>query len=91
MYPATKTFRAVEADKSAFPMTEPASPKTDVKKKAKPPMTPTSGDGSTAIIPEEDSNQQVAKSQVYDDRFKLRNMQAVRHSFIPGKMSLAFL
>jgi hypothetical protein len=23
--------------------------------------------------------------------FKLRNMQAVRHSFIPGKMTLAFL
>jgi hypothetical protein len=55
MYPATKTFRAVEADKSAFPMTEPASPKTEIKKKAKP-MTPTSGDGSTAIIPEEDTN-----------------------------------
>ena len=66
MYPSTKHFAAVEADKTAFPLTMPSSPKAT--------KTPAK---------EDDKN--------YDDMFKLRNMGAVRHSFIPGKMALSSL
>lgn len=33
----------------------------------------------------------VNENSEYDDMFKLRNMGAVRHSFLPGKMSLSSL
>ena len=33
----------------------------------------------------------ITEDSEYDDMFKLRNMGAVRHSFLPGKMSLSSL
>lgn len=66
MFPRSRQFHAVEADKTAFPMTMPSSPK-----------------GKTFEVVTEDCE--------YDDMFKLRNMGAVRHSFLPGKMSLSSL
>jgi hypothetical protein len=95
MYPATKTFRAVEADKTAFPMpnTEPHSPlsKTATKKpkKTEDGATTVAGDDNNAD--DDDAAAGATKKPNYNDMFKLRNMQAVRHSFIPGKMTLAFL
>lgn len=65
MFPKTRTFNPVEADKTAFPMSMPVSPKRQV------------------VVVEEDSE--------YNDQFKLRNMGAVRHSFLPGKMALGSL
>jgi hypothetical protein len=67
MYPGTKHFAAVEADKTAFPLSMPPSPK-----------------GKTA-------SKNLTEDLNYDDMFKLRNMGAVRHSFMPGKMSLSSL
>ena len=67
MFPRTRQFHAVEADKTAFPMTMPTSPK---------------GSKTYEVVQE---------NSEYDDMFKLRNMGAVRHSFLPGKMSLSSL
>ena len=90
MYPATKTFRAVEADKTAFPLpsTEPQSPLSKTAKKKKP-----AEDGATTVAGDnqEETPEGGAKKPSYNDMFKLRNMQAVRHSFMPGKMTLAYL
>lgn len=73
MFPKTKAFKAVEADKTAFPMTNFNSPSRSAKK------------GGAPI----EENTPVAAS--YNDMFKLKNMQAVRHSFLPGKMQLSYL
>lgn len=72
MYPATKTFRAVEADKTAFPLpnTEPQSPLSKTAKKTKKNAEgeeePAGGDDA------EEGKVQVTKS--YNDMFKLKNM-----------------
>ncbi len=73
MFPQTKTFKAVVADKTAFPMTNFSSPKSSKKRGAGEEL--------------ENTPQPVP----YNDMFKLRNMQAVRHSFLPGKMQLSYL
>ncbi len=74
MYPRTKAFKAVEADKTAFPLTNVNSPSRSAKK------------------PKEQEDQETTPgAPSYNDMFKLRNMQAVRHSFIPGKMQLTYL
>jgi hypothetical protein len=71
MFPKTRVFKAVEADKSAFPsLTTLNSPR---------------GVSPSKTL---ENTPEVAP---YNDQFKLRNMQAVRHSFLPGKMSLTAL
>lgn len=67
MFPKTRTFKAVEGDKSAF-----------------------GGYFSTAVNSPTNSKKDVTVP-LYNDQFKLRNMQSVRHSFLPGNMSLTAL
>ncbi len=58
----------------------------EVDKSAFPMTLPSSPKGASSKTYEV-----ITEDSEYDDMFKLRNMGAVRHSFLPGKMSLSSL
>lgn len=67
MFPGTKVFKAVEADRSAFTTMN----------------SPTNAGSKNALLDQTPNK--------YNDMFKSGNMQSVRHSFLPGNMSLTAL
>ena len=80
-YQCETTFKASEP--FMFPRTRQFNA-VEVDKSAFPMTLPTSPkEGKSFAVIQENSE--------YDDMFKLRNMGAVRHSFLPGKMSLSSL
>lgn len=79
MFPKTKIFKAVECDKSSFNMF------------ATTVNSPTNSSKQEFLLNSPSNSTSNAVSGPYNDLFRPRNMQHVRHSFTSGNISLSAL